>query len=53
MKIIGGIKGIANNQRAIDEFFLTAGKSELSLKNLKTYFKSEEIYQVQKIDIIS
>jgi hypothetical protein len=26
MKIMGGIKGIANNQRAFDEYFLTSGE---------------------------
>ena len=26
MKILGGIKGIANNQQALDEYFLTAGE---------------------------
>ena len=31
MKVLGGIKGIANNQTALDEFFMTAGEMSLIL----------------------
>ena len=40
MKIIGGIKGIDNNQRALNEFFLTAGNIGAIVEEFETYFKS-------------
>ena len=31
MKVLGGIKGIANSQTALDEYFMTAGELSLLL----------------------
>ena len=39
MKIIGGIKGIANNQRALDEFFLTAGNIGAIVEEFENIFQ--------------
>ena len=39
MKIIGGIKGIANNQQALNEFFLTAGNIGAIVEEFENIFQ--------------
>ena len=42
MKILGGIKGITNNQQALDEYFLTAGQMGTIIEELTKLFQIKE-----------
>lgn len=38
MKVLGGIKGSANNQNALDEYFMTAGEMSLILDQFAAHY---------------
>ena len=42
MKILGGIKGITNNQRALDEYFLTAGRMGTIIEEFAELFQIKQ-----------
>ena len=55
MQILGGIKGITNNQRALEEYFLTAGQISCIIEDFSKLFyikendgsKKDEHYQLR------
>ena len=42
MKILGGIKGITNNQRALEDYFLTAGQISCIIEDFSKLFHIKE-----------